>query len=140
MAFYLVRARPKPERMEELRMRLRQKEFLAMQPFGRALTKTLENARRDPVTGGAVWEEEDYCTPPLAMERAAVLDRYFDDLRVEPVREGEGWQRIAEWLSLWEPPAAFANPDPAIEVLTWDDGQGPVCDWTTGRCDTPDQV
>jgi hypothetical protein len=31
----------------------------------------------------------------LAEERAAVLDRYFFDLRVEPVSEGEGWKRIA---------------------------------------------
>jgi hypothetical protein len=41
-----------------------------------------------------VWEEEDYCRPPLAQERAAVLDDYFDKLQVEPVREGEGWLRI----------------------------------------------
>jgi hypothetical protein len=30
------------------------------------------------------------------MERAAVLDTYFEDIRVEPVREDEGWQRIAD--------------------------------------------
>lgn len=46
--------------------------------------------------GVAVWEEEDYCTPPLAQERAAVLDRYFDDLAVESVRPGAGWERIEE--------------------------------------------
>jgi hypothetical protein len=28
-------------------------------------------------------EEEDYCSPPLAQERAAVLDTYFDDITVE---------------------------------------------------------
>jgi len=42
----------------------------------------------------AVWEEEDYCAPPLAQERAAVLDDYFHDLRVEKVKEGEGWSKI----------------------------------------------
>lgn len=41
-----------------------------------------------------MWEEEDYCQPPLAEERAAVLDRYFDDLSVEPVVEGTGWALI----------------------------------------------
>lgn len=102
MAYYLVRARPKPELFGELRARLERREFLSMRPFGAALTKALEGARRDPSTGEAVWEEEDYCSPPLAMERAAVLDRYFEDLRVERVREGEGWQRIAEYPSLWE--------------------------------------
>jgi hypothetical protein len=33
--------------------------------------------------------------PPLAEESAAVLDDYFHDLRVEPVKEGEGWSKIA---------------------------------------------
>ena len=64
----------------------------------------LNGQSRDPATGEAVWEEEDYCTPPLAMERAAVLDRYFLDLRVERVEEGEGFRRIAHLPSLWEPP------------------------------------
>jgi hypothetical protein len=27
--------------------------------------------------------EEDYCSPPLAQQRAAVLDTYFDDITVE---------------------------------------------------------
>jgi len=34
-------------------------------------------------------------SPPLAQEREAVLDDYFGDLRVEPVREGDGWEKIA---------------------------------------------
>ena len=102
MAYYLVRARVKPELVEELRARLDRQEFRPMRPFGTALTFSLENARWDPQAEEAVWEEEDYCSPPLAMERAAVLDRYFDDLRVERVQEGEGWQRIADLPSLWE--------------------------------------
>ncbi|MBV8830978.1 MAG: hypothetical protein JO108_17290, partial [Acidobacteriaceae bacterium] len=44
--------------------------------------------------GTAVWEEEDYCSPPLAQERAAVLDAYFEKIKVEQVNEGEGWKRI----------------------------------------------
>ena len=71
-----------------------------MRPFGRALTKSLEQARVAP-DGRAVWEEEDYCSPPLAMERAAVLDRYFDDIRVEPVRQGGAWERVRELPPLW---------------------------------------
>ncbi|MCS6828275.1 MAG: hypothetical protein NZ553_16790 [Caldilinea sp.] len=102
MAYYLVRAKLKGELREELRSRLGRQEFQSMRPFGVALTKGLTGARRDPTTGEAVWEEEDYCSPPLAMEREAVLDRYFDDLRVETVREGEGWRRIAGLPSLWE--------------------------------------
>jgi hypothetical protein len=64
-----------------------------MRPFGEAMTYSLENARLRK-DGYATWEEEDYCTPPLAQERAASLDHFFEDLRVDPVREGEGWKQI----------------------------------------------
>ena len=56
------------------------------------MTKDLRNARVE--TRGAVWEEEDYCSPPLAEERAAVLDAYFEGIAVEPVAKGEGWRRV----------------------------------------------
>jgi hypothetical protein len=52
--------------------------------------------------GRVVWEEEDYCQPPLAMERAAVLDTYFTDLTVKPVSRGDGWDQIATLPSLWD--------------------------------------
>ena len=93
MAFYLVSAVPKPGLMEELSDRLGRDEFIAMKPFGRSLTHALRNARIR-WDGVAVWEEVDYCEPPLAQEREAVLDGYFGDLRVEPVREGAGWEKI----------------------------------------------
>ncbi len=93
MAFYLVSAVPKHELMEDLSARLARDEFIGLRPFGRALSHSLKGARlrRD---GVAVWEEEDYCNPPLAEERAAVLDAYFDDLRVESVGQGGGWEKI----------------------------------------------
>ena len=93
MAFYLVTAVPRQELMDDLSARLARGEFIGLRPFGPTLSRSLEAARlrRD---GAAVWEEEDYCRPPLAEERAAVLDRYFFDLRVEPAAEGEGWKRI----------------------------------------------
>ena len=93
MAFYLVTAVPKYGSMEELGERLARDEFIAMQPFGRALTHSLKHARlrRD---GIAVWEEEDYCDPPLAEEREAVLDEYFHDVQVEPVDQAAGWREI----------------------------------------------
>jgi hypothetical protein len=93
MAFYLVSAVPKHGLMEQLSERLAGEEIVAMKPFGRSLAYALKNARIRP-DGVAVWEEEDYCRPPLAQERAAVLDAYFGDLRVEPVRESSGWERI----------------------------------------------
>jgi hypothetical protein len=95
MAHYLVSARPLLDRLNDLEERLAEHAFLAFEPFGRSLTASLEGARRLP-DGTAIWEQEDYCRPPLAQERAAVLDHYFEDLSVEPVDRDSGWQRIAE--------------------------------------------
>lgn len=101
MAYYLVRAKPRHERLAELRTRLDAQEIVVMRPFGTALHAGLDNARRVDEEW-TVWEEEDYCRPPLAMERAAVLDTYFTDLTVEPVERGEGWARIEKLPRLWE--------------------------------------
>jgi len=94
MAYYLVRAKPKAERLGELQERLQKDSFVGLRPFGNALTHSLKEARTQP-DGIAIWEEEDYCSPPLAEERAAVLDKYFDEISVEQVDVGEGWKRIA---------------------------------------------
>jgi hypothetical protein len=103
MAYRFVRARPKEGRLSELRERLDSGEIGEMEPFGAAMTHSLTNAKRDPETGEAVWVEEDYCSPPLAMERA-VLEEYFDDVTVveEHVDEREGWARIDDLPPLWE--------------------------------------
>jgi hypothetical protein len=93
MAHYLVTAAPRAGLLEELEARLTRNEFAALRPFGKALTSSLRGARRLP-DGKAIWEEEDYCQPPLAEERAAVLDQYFDQLEVEPVEAGTGWALI----------------------------------------------
>ena len=93
MAHYLVSATPRRDRLGEMEARLARDEFVSLRPFGPSLTKSLRNARYRS-DGEAVWEEEDYCRPPLAEERAAVLDRYFDELKVEPVSLGAGWRRI----------------------------------------------
>jgi hypothetical protein len=100
MAHYVVRAKPVGDRLDELRARLDADEIVVMRPFGRALDHSLRNARREP-GGWAVWEEEDYCSPPLAMERAAVLDVYFTDLSVDAVAPGEGWKSLETLPGLW---------------------------------------
>lgn len=66
MAYYLVKAQPITERLDDLQAQLEGGEIAKMRPFGRALQHSLENARIEP-EGYAVWEEEDYCHPPLAM-------------------------------------------------------------------------
>jgi hypothetical protein len=99
MAHYLVRAKPRQDRLPDLRVQLDRKAFRELRPFGRALTLSLEGARREHDV--AVWEEEDYCSPPLAEEREAVLDDYFEGIEVEEVEEGEGWRRIEDLPSLY---------------------------------------
>ncbi len=101
MARYFVKATPRTERLQDLRSMLDSGEISRMQPFGHALDFSLRNARFKADEGNAVWEEEDYCSPPLAQEREAVLDRYFDSLSVERIEEGKGWERIRKFPSLW---------------------------------------
>jgi hypothetical protein len=100
MAHYLVKAKANQAQLGELRTRLDSEEIRRMRPFGQALDYSLRNARVDPA-GWTVWEEEDYCHPPLAMERAAILDSYFTNLSVEKVEEGDGWQTIEHLDPLW---------------------------------------
>lgn len=89
--------------MPELRERLDGGDIRELEPFGRAMTKSLDAARFDSDTGEAVWVEEDYCSPPLAMERT-VLDDYFESVTVveENVDEAAGWARIEDLPRLWE--------------------------------------
>jgi hypothetical protein len=104
MAYRFVRAEPRLDRLPELRERLERGEIESMEPFGAAMTASLERARFDPATGEAIWVEEDYCTPPLAMERSAVLDDYFEELTVveADIDEADGWARIEELPGLWD--------------------------------------
>ena len=103
MAIWLVKAKPRVEKLRELRARLDSGEISAMRPFGESLDEGLRNARIRKEDGYALWEEEDYCRPPLAQEREAVLDEYFLDLSVEDARQpGLGWRQIENLPSLWK--------------------------------------
>lgn len=99
MAYYLVKAQLKTELAAQLRAQLDSGEIRAMRPFGIALHDGLDGARLEGEW--VVWEEEDYCRPPLAMERAAVLDTYFTALSVEAVERAAGWARIQSLPRLW---------------------------------------
>ena len=101
MAYYLVQAKPIDERLQDLRRRLDSGEIRSMRPFGRALQYGLDNARLQE-NNIAIWEEEDYCVPPLAQERAAILDTYFTDLSVQDVVQNKGWVQIDSLPRLWQ--------------------------------------
>jgi hypothetical protein len=87
--------------MPQLRQKLDGGEVVVMRPFGTALDYSLREARIE-ADGTAIWEEEDYCRPPLAQERAAVLDTYFTNISVEQVERGDGWQKIEALPRLWD--------------------------------------
>ena len=101
MPHYLVRARPTGD-IEELHERLTSGGFEDVRPFGAEMTRSLLDARYDAEKDEAVWEEEDYCDPPLAQERDALIDDYFDDLHVKEVSEGEGWAHVKGLPSLYD--------------------------------------
>jgi len=101
MAYYLVTAKPIQPKMAALRKWLDSGEIRAMRPFGQALQMGLDNARWQS-DATAIWEEEDYCVPPLAQERAAVLDEYFTELEVQHVSKGECWKQIDPLKNIWE--------------------------------------
>lgn len=115
MAHYLVQAYPDHASLPDLRERLLEEKIADIDPFGDELQDCLERARLDPSTGKAVWEEEDHCSPPLAMEREAVLDEHFDEIEVEEVDPGEGWEAIDELPSLWWNPAEAENRDTSAD-------------------------
>ena len=96
-----MRAKPKND-LSDLRKELNSGEIVRLRPFGKTLQYGLDNAKIDPKDGSALWIEEDYCTPPLAMERESVLDRYFDDITFQLIAsEKEGLDRIANNPRLW---------------------------------------
>jgi hypothetical protein len=101
MTLYIVRARPKND-LSGLRKELELGKILKLQPFGETLHHGLQNARFDTNNNYAMWVEEDYCSPPLAMERESVLDKYFDDITVERVSsEEQGWKSLEDKPLLW---------------------------------------
>lgn len=100
MAYYLVKAKLLESKRSKLAKRLESGEVRQMKPFGKALDYSLKNAR-DNGDGFWIWEEEDYCSPPLAMERAALLDAYFVNLDVEKVEKDKGWQHIEQLARVW---------------------------------------
>ena len=106
MTVYLVKAKPKKNIMKDLHTQLGSGQISQLKPFGKVLHHGLQNAKIDDDNnkdGYAYWVEEDYCSPPLAIEREAVLDKYFDDISVEKVDEAQrGWERIRSKPLLWQ--------------------------------------
>src|SRR5689334_11474778 len=93
MAHYLVTAKPKSD-LDGRTSGQSAKERILINAAFRQGTHLFAPKRATSRGSYATWEEEDYCSPPLAEERAVALDKFFEDLSVASVRAGAGWQEI----------------------------------------------
>jgi hypothetical protein len=101
MTSYLVRAKPKND-LFELRKELESGKISRLRPFGESLYHGQQNARFDNSSNYVMWLEQDYCSPPLAMERESVLERYFEDIIVERVSSQKvGWKSLDDMPMVW---------------------------------------
>ena len=85
---YRVTARFKLDTAVELQRRLDGGSIAAQQPDGQEIVDSLHRAVMTRA-GDVQWSEMCFCNPPLAHERATVLDRYFDGVTTEPVEDHE---------------------------------------------------
>ncbi len=85
---YRVTARFRTDTAAELRRRLDDGSIAAQQPDGQELVDSLQRAVMTD-SGKVTWSEMCFCDPPLAHERATVLDHYFDAVTSEPIEDYE---------------------------------------------------
>jgi hypothetical protein len=93
---YRVTARFKPETADELRRQLDDGSIAAQRPDGQEIVASLNRAVMTG-TDSVQWNAMCFCDPPLAHERATVLDRYFDDIGTVAI---EDYERYAGELFL----------------------------------------
>lgn len=81
---YHVRARFRTDTAAEFLAKLTDGTIASQRPDGAELLASMERAVID-ASGHAEWSEMCFCNPPLAHERATVLDLHFEDIRTEPI-------------------------------------------------------
>ena len=110
---YRVIARFKTDTAAELRRRLDDGSIAAQQPDGQEMVDSLHRAVVSE-SGDVRWSERCYCDPPLAHERATILDHYFDDIVTQPIadyREYDGRPFMDYLGAMVETPTAQADHD-----------------------------
>ena len=83
---YRVIARFKTDTAAELRRRLDDGSIAAQQPDGQEVVDSLHRAVISE-SGEVQWSELCYCDPPLAHERATILDHHFADIITQPIED-----------------------------------------------------
>ena len=83
---YRVIARFKTDTAAELRRRLDDGSIATQHPDGQEMVDSLHRAVVSE-SGDVRWSELCYCDPPLAHERATILDHYFDHIVTQPIED-----------------------------------------------------
>ena len=81
---YHVLAKFRSETAPEFLAKLADGTIANQQPDGPELVASMDRAVVN-AEGQIEWSELCYCDPPLAHERATVLDLHFKDIRTEPI-------------------------------------------------------
>jgi hypothetical protein len=81
---YRVLARFRTRTAVDFYKKLNDGSIANQRPDGAEIMASMERAVVNQ-DGGIEWTERCYCDPPLAHERATVLDAYFEDFLIEPV-------------------------------------------------------
>lgn len=87
---YHIRAKFREQTAAEFFARLTDGTIENQEPDGRELVASMNRAVVAK-NGIIEWSEMCYCAPPLAHERATVLDAYFDEITVEPIDSYESY-------------------------------------------------
>ena len=87
---YHVRAKFRENTAAEFLAKLTDGTIENQEPDGRELVASMSRAVVGK-NGIIEWSELCYCAPPLAHERATVLDTHFDEIRVEPIDNHESY-------------------------------------------------
>jgi hypothetical protein len=81
---YHVQARFRADTAAEFLTKLTDGTIANQRPDGAELVASMERAVVN-AQGQSEWSELCYCEPPLAHERATVLDLHFENIRTEPI-------------------------------------------------------
>lgn len=96
---YHVTAKLRPQAAANLLEKLTDGSIENQRPDGAEIVASMKRAVIN--AGGEVeWSEMCYCNPPLAHERATVLDLHFDDITTEPIKKHEVYvgQPLVDYL------------------------------------------
>jgi hypothetical protein len=116
VAHYIVRAKPKPEGVGELNQKLRDNAFVGLRPFGKALTHSLKRGTSGNQMGQRSGKKRITVRRRWPKQPEAVLDTYFDEITVERVNAGEGWNGLRAFRSSMRTSDGACNPKAGLKI------------------------